>query len=197
MLSWFNKRKEAQLIQKLKLTRLMKGMDDSLASHQQEINIYLQLAHLYGKCIGLKAYPYAHEMQKLAYRKAARLGNDDAKLWLCREMLKHAAEKEAWLSEGIFENDLHQKDYHAMYAQAQKMLSRLSETHLEARILLGVARLHGSGEPVNLSEAYAYLVDLVDQEDAWHDLTQLFSNVHIQRPNFFDELIRFRTEGMI
>lgn len=195
MLSWFKKRKEAQLIQQLKLARLTQIVDENRNQHQKEIEIYHQLAKFYGGCIGLKAYPYAQEMQKLAYRKAARLGDDQAKLWLCKEVLRHAAAKESWLSAGIFSNDLHQKDYHAMYAQAQKMLSRLADDHLEARLLLGVCRLNGCGEPANLPEAYQYLINIIDEENAWNHLDKLFSNIKIQRPYFFDELMRFRLEG--
>ena len=141
MRSWLIKRKERKLITQLKLARLVKSYDDSDQKFQQEIKIYHQLGKLYGRCIGLKDYPYAQEMQKLTSRKAARLGDVKARLWLCRDVLAHAAAKEQWLSDGLFENELHKKDYRAMYAHALLMISKVSEQSLDAHLLLGLCHL--------------------------------------------------------
>jgi TPR repeat protein len=197
MRSWFIKRKERKLIKQLKLARLIKSYDDSEQKSKHEIKIYHRLANLYGSCIGLKDYPYAQEMQKLAYRKAARLGDVNARLWLCREVLAHAAAKEQWLTDGLFENALHKKDYRDMYAHALVMISKVAEQSLDAHLLLGLCHLNGWGEPKDPMKAYQIIANALEKAEAWHYLPKFISKMKIKGPDLMNQLQRYRLEGVI
>lgn len=197
MRTWLLKRCEKKLIQQLKFARLAKAYDHSALELQQEIKVYYQLAKLYRRCIGLKAYPYAQEMQKLAYRKAARLGDVKARLWLCQEVLAHAAAKEQWLVEDLFENDIHKKDYRDMYAEAFEMLSKVAEQNLDAHLLLGLCHFYGWGEPKNPMKAYQIISDALDEAEAWEYLPKFISKMKIKVPYFMEELLRYRMNGFI
>ena len=160
-----------------------------------EIKLLMDLAEFYQKRSKSKWYPYAKEMIENVYRRAAALGSTDAQLWLGKTLLEQAKAYETWQKEKVLANSENEKRFQNLYFQTHAYLKEASEHSIEALRVLGLCSIHGWGEPMDRKKGFSLITESINRENSWDKVTEIFAKIGLNKPEFLQELIKFRTQG--
>jgi len=165
------------------------------AALDQEMKLYQDLADFYRKRLNSKWYPYATLMIENVHRRAASIGSTKSQLWLGNTLLEQAKAMEIWQKEKVLANQENEKRYQELYFQAHAYLQSASEQSVDAMRVLGLCHIHGWGVPEDRKKGFGLIVDSINRENSWDKVTEIFAKIGLNKPEFLQELIKFRTQG--
>jgi hypothetical protein len=161
----------------------------------QEIKLLKDLADFYQKRHNSKWYPYATEMLENVKRKAASIGSTEAQLWLGQHLLEHAKAMEIWQNEKVLANQENEKRCRELYFQAHAFLQEASQNSVDALRILGLSSIHGWGVPMDRKKGFGLIVESINRENSWDKVTEIFAKICLNKPEFLQELIKYRTQA--
>lgn len=161
----------------------------------QEIKLLHDLADFYQKRMRSKWYPYATQMIENVHRRAASIGSTSSQLWLGKTLLEQAKAMEIWQKEKVLANQENEKRYQDLYFQAHAYLQSASQTSVDALRIMGLCNIHGWGVPQDRKKGFGLIVESINRENSWDKVTEIFAKIGLNKPEFLQELIKFRTQG--
>lgn len=155
---------------------------------QLEISVHKKLIALYAKQTNIKKYPYAQTMIQEGYRVCSSLNDTDSQYQLSKILFEHALFWEK-LQSSCYHANIHKKYLDELYHEAFSFMEAAEEqNHPLAIRQHGLALIHGWGVEVNKKEGFKYIVDSIEQENAWENATKIFADLGLNKPEFFNYL---------
>ena len=196
MFHWLKNWKEQRLLKKICV--LQRARENNQVSQQkldEEMKLLNDLFQFYHKYRNHKRFPFATQAKENCMRASAALGDNKALLWLGKNLLEEARERESWQTKGAIANQNNQKCFDDLFFQAHTFLKEAAKNSVDAQRLLALCSIHGWGEPVDRKKGFSLLVESINREDSWDKLPEIFSKIGLNKPEFLKELIKFRTQG--
>jgi hypothetical protein len=109
--------------------------------------------------------------------------------------LDKAKAYETWQNEKILANSENDKRYQDLYFQSHAYLGEASQKSVEALRILGLCSIHGWGEPMDRKKGFGLIVESINRENSWDKVTEIFAKIGLNKPEFLQELIKFRTQA--
>ena len=188
----FIKTRKARKLQK-KITLLYKQRQSNSVSDAdlaKEIAYNLELAEYYDKKRWNTHFPYAELLAQEAYRAAASLNDVNAQYLLSKRLVKMAR---FWQerSQGIYAMQVHQRYANDLYEEAFAYLETAEKQgHALAKRLHGLAYINGWGVEKEEEKGFQMVVDSIEQEKAWDRATQIFTELGLNKSEFFSSIMR-------
>lgn len=163
---------------------------------KKEITLYHALAALYRSLYGKKKYPFAREMTLECYRAATTIEDSDSQYILGEFFLKEAKFREALENEGIFASSGNEKRMKALYEEALAYLTAAEQLgHVKAKRLHGLCYINAWGVPADKKRGFDLVMSSIEQENSWDKVPQIFSEIGLNKPEFFSALTQFRNKN--
>lgn len=183
-----------QLNKKIKAMQVARAqVQPSEAELIKERELYKNLADIYQLLASDEQFPANAIMLREVRRTAATIEDAEAAYLLgysCLEEAKYRAEIEL---NGVYANPTNQKRAIQLYEEAHAYLQSAQDLgHVQAKRLLGLSYINAWGVPENKEKGFELVVASIEQEGSWDKLTEIFSDLGLNNPEFFADLVRFR-----
>lgn len=192
----FMKRWKIRSLEK-KVANLAKAREHTDPSDQdraKEIALHYELAHLHEALQYSKAFPYARFSALESYRNASALGDPKAEYILGQRFLDQGRFW-AGLVAGPFACNAHKKYAQDTFSEAFVFLQAAeNQGYALAKRLRGVAFINGWGVEADPDKGFQLVIDSIQQEGAWDKATQIFSELGLNKPEFFSYIMSARKE---
>lgn len=190
-------------LKKLKIKRLtkkLKAMHQHRVHNQppdeviaKEIGYYHELAGIYHKLIGHKAYPFAAEMEMACLRAAAALNDTSAQYQLGKRLLDEAKLRDSLQQEELFASPGNKQQTHLLYEEVHAYLQAAEKLgHVEAKRLRGLCYINGWGVETDKEKGFELVVASIEQENSWDRVPQIFASIGLNKPEFFSAIMKRR-----
>ncbi len=187
---------------RFKINRLMKKLlhmqrnrmhspsgDDML---KKEIEGYRLLASMYEKLEGKKKFPFAKEAKLAAYRSAAMIDDVDSQFILGKICLEEAKTRQEW-EQGLFASQQNARIMEERFEEALSFLKAAEKNqHVGAKRLRGLCYIHGWGVEADQKLGFEMIVESIQQENSWDKVPQIFSELGLNKPEFFSQLTQMK-----
>ena len=161
---------------------------------QKEIAVHNDLAKFYKKHLFDKHYPHAEEYMLESYRVAASLHYAEAQYRLSAHLLERAR---FWqkIAKSMYASSIHQKYIDDTYKEAFAYLKQAEDQgHPLAIRMHGMAYIHGWGVEKDRDRGFQFIVDSIDEENAWDRATAIFDELDLNTPEFFSAIMSLRKD---
>lgn len=183
-----------------RITKKLKSMQINRVNNQpsdqmlkREILLYFELASLYKKLIGSKAFPFADVMIIENYKNAANLNDSAAHYELGQYYINEGKFRQNLQNQGVFCSEENQKRCISAFEQAHAHLMAAEKLgHIEAKRLRGLAIINGWGQPADKNAGFELVVSSIEQEGSWERVPQIFTSMGLNKPEFFAAIMQRR-----
>ncbi len=159
---------------------------------KKEIAHYHKLSFLYSKLQGSKHFPFAIDMSREMLRLAAQLHDAPAQYTLGLHYLEEAKWRDQLQREKTFSSQGNQEQCASMFQEAIAYLMASSTSHLLAKRMLGACYIFGWGVDANNDKGLALIVESIALENSWNKAAQILTSLGLNRPEFFEALVKQR-----
>ncbi len=191
---FFVRFKIKRLIKKLKVlqqNRLHNQPSEQAIS--QEVAYYNELAAIYRQLIGHKKYPFAADSLIACLRAAASLDNAEAQHKVGKKLLDEANFRAQLEQEGLFASPSNEREMHQVYEEAHAYLQAAENLgHIQARRLRGLCYINGWGITADKDKGFKLVIASIEQENSWDKITQIFTELGLNKPEFYSALTKHR-----
>ncbi|NQY42376.1 MAG: sel1 repeat family protein [Legionellales bacterium] len=159
---------------------------------QKEIKVHKKLVKIYQKIQYSKKYPYAGLLLQESYRVASSINDADSQYALSKILFDRG---KFWqeLQSTCYEANIHNKYIEDTFKEAFSFMQAAEEQgHAMATRLHGLAFIHGWGVEPNKEKGFKFIVDSIDQEGAWNKATQIFEELGLNKPEFFNSIMAIK-----
>lgn len=158
---------------------------------KKEVALYNELANIYQQMIGSKKFPYAQLTQEEVLRLAADLEDAEANFKLGNLLLNRAKFRESLQQEDILANEINLKKATTLFKEAHTYINAASNLgHIKAKRLKGLALINGWGQEVDKKAGFEFIVESIEQEEAWERVPQIFAEIGLNKPEFFSAIMQ-------
>jgi len=177
---------------KKRLTVLYRTRQAGSVNDQQlkrEVDTYHKLADVYDKHRFNKHFPHAKEMALENHRAAAEMGDSKSQYTVGQRLMDDGR---FWmeLNDEIYQHDSHKAYATAFFEEAFRYLNTAHEQgNFLATRLMGVAYVNGWGVEMDVDQGAKYLVDSINAEKSWDRVSQIFSDLGLNNPEFFTKFM--------
>lgn len=193
---FFKRSKIKRISKKIKALKLSRVHNQpSTAALKKEAALYHQLARIYRALEGKKKYPFAHEMVVECYRNSAAIEDSEAQYILAKYLLDTAKFRDALQIEGIFASELNEKLRDECFSESLIFLKMAIDlNHIQAKRLYGLCYINGWGVAVDQDKGFEFVVSSIEQEGSWDKVTQIFTAIGLNKPEFYTAMMKHRTK---
>ncbi len=162
---------------------------------KKEILLYLEIAAIYDKYQHDRKTPNAEWLAIENLRAAADLHDANAQYQVGKRFLEKG---KFWdeIRATIYASDIHDRYATDNYDEAFLYLkSAEDQNHALAKRLYGLAYIHGWGVPQDQDQGFKMVIDSIDLEGSWDKATEIFKQLGLNKPEFFNKILQFRQQG--
>lgn len=190
-------------MKRFKIKRLTKKINalQSVRAHapakpddiKKELRYYRELMLIYKKLFKNKRVPFA----KLAYleclRQASELEDALSSFELGQLLLEEAKFRTSIQSDGALASTINEKKASQLYEEAHAYLSNAEQLgSSKAKRLKGLCFINGWGVDPDQSKGFELIVASINDENAWDKVPQIFAEIGLNKPEFFQALNKHR-----
>lgn len=159
----------------------------------KEKKLYWQLISIYNKFKKKKKFPFAKEMIRECWRKAAEIDDVESQFMLGKNLIEEAQLRETLQKEIVLASAENEKQMLKLYAEGIAYLQSAENLgHIEAKRLHGLCYINGYGVPIDSDKGFHLILESIDQEKSWDKVPQLFAKMGLNKPEFFAALTKHR-----
>ena len=155
---------------------------------QKEIKIHKQLIAIYRKKRFSKNYPHASHYIQESLRVAASLNDAESQYQLSKLMFEKG---NFWksLQDSCYKSSIQEKYMEQAFQEAHSFMAAAEDQgHPLAIRQHGLALIHGWGIDVDEEAGFQKIVNSIEKEGTWDKATQIFTELGLNRPEFFASL---------
>lgn len=188
---YFFKRFKARRLTK-KIAVLQKIREHGTSSEKdlaKEKELYHHLADLYLLLERDKKTYYARDMRLAVYRASAVLDDTKAQFILGNLLLDEAKFRADLEAKGIFSSPSNFKEMERLYEESRAYFFAAEKLdHIQAKRMHGLFYINGWGVPVDKEHGFELVVESIKMENSWARVPQIFSEIGLNKPEFFSAL---------
>ena len=163
---------------------------------KKEKAIYYHLASIYQKKIGNKKWPFAKDMVGECYRAAAGLDDANAQYKIADESIKEGQFRKQLQEEGLFASTANDKRMKLLFEEGLAYLKAAENLgHTKAKRLHGLCYINGWGVEQDKKQGFDLVVESIDKENSWDKVPQIFSEIGLNKPEFFSQLTKMKNNS--
>lgn len=186
-----------------RLTKKLKNMQRARLHNQptdvvlkNEILLYHRLASLCSSLEGKRNFPFVRDLRECAYRAAAMLDDSSAQYLLGKQFLEEGKYRETLQAGEVFASNSNEEWMKRLYQEAHAFLQAAEgRQHIQAKRLRGLALINGWGVSIDKNKGFELVLASVDQEGSWDKIPEIFKEIGLNKPEFFEALAKHRNEN--
>lgn len=188
---FFKKFKLGRLRKKVHhLSQIRQTNDVSDLVLNKEILIYKKIGKIYDAMQPNRKFPYLREMAIESYRLAADLGDLES-MRIVGERLLNLGKFWESMDNTLYFNKIHEVYKKNYFDEAFKYLNSANDLgDILSKRLLGLSYINGWGGVCDVDKGLNCIVQSLDLEDSWSRASQIFSELGLDKPEFFSKLTK-------
>jgi len=183
-----------------RIVKKLKSMQANRVNNQpsddvlkKEISYYFELARYYQGLRTNKKFPHASIMVIESYRAAAAMDSAEAHYQLGQLFIDEGKFRQRIAQEGVFNSPENLQQCKLVYEQAhQHLLAADKLNHIAAKRLRGLCLINGWGINADKDAGFELVVASIDQEGSWDKVPQIFAAIGLNKPEFFEAIMKRR-----
>lgn len=184
-------------LKKKALAMVKKRQENAVSDAEltKEIALHAEITALYDKHKTDKKSPNAELLAIESLRIAAQLGDANAQYELGRRLLEKG---KFWdeVKASYLANDIHDKYAKDCYDEAFLFLrSAQEQSQPLAKRLHGMAYINAWGVERDEDKGFKMVIDSIDMEGSWEKATEIFKELGLNKPEFFNKVMQYRQTG--
>jgi TPR repeat protein len=162
---------------------------------KKEIVLLNKLVKCYQKLIGSAKHPYALLFKLESLRKAAELDDPRSAFLLAEYYLNEGCTRQSIEEAGELGSSINIKKMKDSFEEAHAYLSKaVALNSIEAKRLRGLAYIRGFGVQADENQGFEWIIESINDEKAWDKVTDIFTKLELNTPEFFAKLNRHRAK---
>ncbi|NKB47695.1 MAG: hypothetical protein GKR77_07910 [Legionellales bacterium] len=158
----------------------------------KEIQLHMAIGHIYDQHRFDKKIPYAERLALESYRAAAALENPQAQ-YIVGERLMEFGKFWDRMQTSLYGCQAHKKYAEQAYQEAFVYLEACDkQQYPKAKRLQGLAWINGWGVEKDFDKGVAWVVDSIEMEGKWDQLTDILTKIELNTPDFFASIRKAR-----
>lgn len=193
---WLKQFKIKRIIKKVKSLQHARTLSQPTSDGlKKEMLLYTQLESIFTSLIGHKKCPHAKEMLLAVYRAESGLDDSRAQYLLGKMLLEEGKFREKLQQEGVFSSDSNERRMKDCYKEAHAfLLAATNLNHIKAKRLYGLCYINAWGFDADQEKGFQLIVESIEQENSWDKVPQIFKEIGLNKPEFFNALMSRRSK---